>query len=125
MTAVRPVAEPSSKAERPATTPQKTAPEHVYDAVNELHVIRSCIASAAERTKYVRIISPSEFLVPAHAPIWRALTVFVEKQIDFSSEVFRQLVALEGGDVDETYLDELENITSVVPNLEWHVSTMR
>lgn len=99
--------------------------DFVYDAAAEAMVIGAAIASRQVRRGHVRLIADSEFLVPAHPPIWRALRRLENAGMDHDPAAFRRFVSDEGGTADDGYLDALEASATVPENLEWLVATMR
>lgn len=100
-----------------------TSNTFIYDAANEILVLQAAIADAEIRRKLVHRLSPDEFLVPVHAPIWKALRVLSDKALDYSEDTIRRLVLDEGADEEAaTYIAEL--VPGVPPNLDWHLETM-
>lgn len=95
----------------------------IYDAANELIVIGAAITDGKLRRELVHRLSSDEFLVPVHAPIWRALRSMADSGLDYTPEAARRLVLDEGG--DEEAVDYLESLDARVPeNLEWHLNTL-
>lgn len=100
-----------------------TADVFVYDAANEILVLQAAKADAAARRKLVHLLAPDEFLVPIHAPIWKAFRVMSDKGLEYSDDTIRRLVLDEGGDEEAaTYVTEL--LAELPENLDWHVETM-
>jgi replicative DNA helicase len=98
--------------------------EYVYDASNEMVVLRAAIADEHSRRYVVRRLSASEFLAPGHGSYLRALKRIADGNLAYDPEVMRRFVAEEGGDADGSYLRELERAAKVPENLEWHVETL-
>jgi len=95
------------------------------DVSNEQVVIRAAMADAAKRRVLVHSIGDSEFLAKQHATCWRAMRQLCDRKLEYSPDALRQLIVAEGGTPDDDYLLELHNAAEVVPNLDWHISTMR
>lgn len=94
-----------------------------HDAFNETVVLRAAISSAEHRRSLVRQIAPAEFVAAGHDSLWAALRAMVDGGVEYTPEAARMLVKQHGG--DPTLLDLLEPGADVVPNLEWHVATLR
>lgn len=98
----------------------------VYDAANEAAVIESVIADADARRALTHKIAADEFLVPRHAPIWKAIRGLTIRGLDYSAAAARRFLADEGADsATVEYLGTLEANAAKPDNLEWHVETMR
>lgn len=97
----------------------------LYDTANEQTVIKAAIADAPTRKVLVRTLSPSEFLVPAHAPIWKSLIELVNKGLAFDPATFTELLKNEGLRKDDLpYADDLMKAARLPENLDYHVQTM-
>lgn len=96
----------------------------VYDAGNELWILRAAIASEHERARVVRAMRSSQFLAPGNAPIFEALKRFVAQKLDFDADLLERFVREEGGDVEGSYLRELIRSAAVPENLEWRLETL-
>lgn len=107
--------------------------DFVYDAANEVLVMRAAIALAqssetAARTQFrvlVHSIGADEYLVPQHASLWRGLRALSDQNLEYTAETIRHLVAGAATPVQDEHLEELENTAGVAPNLEWHVQVLR
>lgn len=98
----------------------------IIDASNEGIVVSSAIADAQTRRALVHKLSPDEFLVSRHAPIWRMLKTVADRGLEYSREVADRLLKDEGADdATITYLRGLETEAKLIDNLDWHVATMQ
>ena len=97
----------------------------IYDTANEQTVIRAAIADAKTRKTLVRTLSPSEFLVPQHGPIWKALLDLVNRNLDFDPATFLDILNHSGIRKDDVpYVEELITSARLPKNLPYHVETM-
>lgn len=103
---------------------ETTKAEFIYDASNEVIVIQAAKADAAKCKELVHRIAADEFLVPNHAPIWKALRGISDRNLGLTPEVARQFILQEGG-TDETvsYFDSLG--AKEIENLDYHLSTLQ
>jgi replicative DNA helicase len=101
------------------------AKEVTVDATNEQVIVRAALADATKRRALVHTLSDSEFLLPFHAALWRALRTLTDKGLESSTATVRQLLVAEGAHLDEEYLADLEDGAEVAPNLDWHLETLR
>jgi len=102
------------------------ADQIIIDATNEAIVVQAAIADAQTRTALVHKLSPDEFLVSRHAPIWRALQRIAKERLDYAPEVADRFLKDEGADTSTVdYLRGLEADAKRPDNLEWHVTTMQ
>lgn len=107
--------------------------EVVYDAGNEALVLRAAVALAQSETgderkafrALVHSIGADEFLVSQNCACWRALRKLSERDLVYTPEAIRQLLTLEATAVEESYLQEIESTADVVPNLDFHLRTLR
>lgn len=107
--------------------------EFVYDAGNEILVIRSAIALACNdeteaRTLFrslVHSVGAEEFLVGQHGAIWRALRSISDGAHEYTPDIIRQMAVGDAVAVEDHYLAELESQAEVDPNLDYHVTTLR
>lgn len=106
-----------------------TAKEHVYDAANEVLVLRAAVALATDDKQrfraLVHAIGAEEFLVAVHCSFWRCLRQIADAGLEYSPETLRQLVSGEASPPTEEYLVEVETTAYVAPNLDWHLQTLR
>lgn len=97
----------------------------IYDTSNEQIVIRSAMADEKTRKALVRQLSTSEFLVPAHGPIWKALIEMTNKSLDFDPATFTDLLKNESvGGADLVYATRLAEGARLTKNLTHHIDTM-
>ena len=100
-----------------------TANAFIYDAANEILVLQAAKADADTCRKLVHRLAADEFLVPIHAPIWKAFRALSDQSLEYSDDTIRRLVIDEGGDEEAaTYVTEL--LSDIPPNLDWHLDTM-
>jgi replicative DNA helicase len=101
---------------------KSTTPEFIYDSVNEQIIIEAAKSSPELMKRLVHQISPSQFLVPVHGPIWRALKGISDRSLELTPEVANQFILKEGGDESAVeYFNSLNNFC--VENLEFHIET--
>lgn len=107
--------------------------DFVYDAANEVLVLRAAVAYACSADpqeqkafrSLVHSIGPDEFLVAKNCALWRVFRKIADGGLTYSYELVRQLLSTEGAEVSETYLDEIDSERQIPPNLEWHIETLR
>ncbi len=103
-------------------------PEIRYNAANEQSILAAAILDPRARATLVRTVGDSEFLVPEHPPIWRALLELENRHLVYDAATVAQILtrdpAVAQADQVLGYLDTLAR-QGVPENLEWRVQVFR
>lgn len=108
-----------------AVKSEANLPKHTYDAGNELAVLRACIGDRESRKRLVRQLTSADFLAPGNAVLFASLKRLENDNLVYDPEIMRRFVREEGGELEGSYLREIERTAGVPDNLKWCVATLK
>lgn len=104
------------------TTDDGPVVEIPHDPFNEQVIIAAAIVDESTRVDLCNRLKPDLFKGDGHAEIWETLLKLQRKGLDYSHATMRQIG---GEDVDDAYLEELEETyPKPPPNIRHHIDTL-